>query len=93
MLTSSRTLGIAASVGYFIIETIAAPVLRLNDTLARIEDYLLVQSVHSWTALPVAENSPDVLQAFVVILAYTGFFVAVTFWVFRSRDIGGATGD
>ncbi len=93
VLTSSRTLGIAVSVGYFIVESIAAPVLRLNDTLARIEDYLLVQSVHSWTAAPTTESSSDLLRASVVILAYTIVFIALTYWVFRNRDIGGATGD
>ena len=93
VLTSSRTLGIAVSVGYFIVESIAAPILRLSDTLARIEDYLLVQSVHSWMAVPTTEDSSDLLRASVVILAYTVLFVALTYWVFKGRDIGGATGD
>ncbi len=93
VLTSSRSLGIALSVGYFIVETIAAPILRLNNTLARIEDYLLIQSFRSWTAVPLVEDTSDLLRAFVVILAYTALFIAIAAWVFKRRDIGGATGD
>ena len=93
VLTSSRGVGIALSIGYFIVESIVAPILNLNDTLANIADYLLIQSFRSWTAVPVAEKTSDALQAFVVILAYTVFFVAATSWVFKRRDIGGAVGD
>ena len=93
VLTSSRSLGIAVSVGYFIVESIAAPALRLNDTLARIEDYLLIQSFRSWTAVPLVGDTSDLLRVFVVILAYTALFIAITAWVVKRRDIGGATGD
>ena len=93
VLTSSSGVGIALSAGYFIVESIVAPLFHLNDTLANIADYLLIQSFRSWTAVPVAEESSDALQAFVVILAYSAFFVAATTWVFKRRDIRGAAGD
>ena len=92
VLTSSRSVGIAVSVGYFIVESIVAPVLRLSDTLAGVTDYLLIQSFRAWTAVPVAEDA-DLLRAFLVILAYTTVFIAATSWVFRRRDIVGAAGD
>ena len=92
VLTSSRSVGIAVSVGYLIVESIVAPLLRLSDTLANVADYLLVQSFRSWTAVPVVEGT-DLLQAFVVIFAYTVFFVAATSWIFKRRDIVGAVGD
>ncbi len=92
VLTSSRSVGIAVSVGYFIVESIVAPVLRLSDTLGNTTDYLLIQSFRSWIAVPVAEDG-DLLRAFLVILAYTTVFMVATSWVFRRRDIVGAAGD
>ena len=92
VLTSSRSVGIAVSVGYVIVESIVAPVLRLSDTFAGATDYLLVQSFRSWTDVPAVGGS-DLLQAFVVILAYTVFFVVATTWIFRRRDVVGAVGD
>ncbi|MDE2824395.1 MAG: ABC transporter permease subunit [Chloroflexota bacterium] len=90
VLTSSRGAGIAISIGYFIVDTTVTPLLNLNDTLAKVADYPLIQNFLSWTAV---DNSPDALQAFAVILAYTAVFIAVTSWVFKRRDIGGAVGD
>ena len=92
VLTSSRSVGIAVSVGYVIVESIVAPVLRLSDTFAGATDYLLIQSFRSWTEVPAVGGS-DLLQAFVVILAYTVFFVVATTWIFRRRDVVGAVGD
>lgn len=90
VLTSSRGLGIAISVGYFIVESIVAPLLQLNDTLANVADYLLIQGFRAWTAVPVGEGSSD---AFVAMLAYTVVLVAATSWIFKRRDISGAMGD
>ena len=53
VLTTSRGVGIALSVGYFIVESILATLLRLNDTLADVADYLLIQAFLSWTDYPV----------------------------------------
>ena len=93
VLTSSRGVGIALSVGYFMVESIAAPLLRLNDTLAEATDFLLIQSFRSWTDAPIAAETSDAVQSFVVILAYTVLFVAATSWIFKRRDISGAMGD
>ena len=93
VLTSSRSAGIAISIGYFIIETAVAPLLNLHDTLAKVADYPLIQNFLSWTAVPAMEDSSYALQAFVVILAQTFLLVVVTSWVFRRRDVGGAVGD
>ena len=93
VLTSSRGLGIAISVGYFIVESIVAPLLNLNDTLGDVADWLLIQGFRAWTAVPIGEGSSDTLQAFAAILAYTVVLVAATSWIFKRRDIGGAVGD
>ena len=93
VLTSSRGVGIVLSIGYFIAESTVAPLLHLNDTLSNVADYLLIQSFRSWTSAPLAEDSSNATQDFVVILAYTVLLIAAASWVFRRRDIGGAMGD
>ena len=93
VLTTSRGVGIALSVGYFIVESILATLLRLNDTLADVADYLLIQAFLSWTTIPSELNSSETLGVFVAILGYAIILVAATAWVFKQRDIGGAIGD
>ncbi len=93
VLTTSRGVGITLSVGYFIMESILATLLRLNDTLADVADYLLVQAFLSWTTIPTELNSSETLGVFVAILGYALVLVAATAWVIDRRDIGGASGD
>ena len=93
VLTTSRGVGIALSVGYFIVESILATLLRLNDTLADVADYLLIQAFLSWTTIPSELNSSETFGVFVAILGYAVILVAATAWVFKQRDIGGAVGD
>ena len=93
VLTTSRGVGIALSVGYFIVESILATLLRLNDTLADVADYLLIQAFLSWTTIPSELNSSETFGVFVAILGYAVILVAATAWVFKQRDIGGAIGD
>ncbi len=93
VLTTSRGVGIALSVGYFIVESIMATLLRLNDTLADVADYLLIQAFLSWTTIPSELNSSETFGVFVAILGYAVILVAATAWVFKQRDIGGAVGD
>lgn len=104
VLTSSTAVGIAVSIGYYFVEAILSPLLNLNDTLANINDFLLVASVNTWNAAPLVEvevsdggppveQSSDALQAFLVILVYTAVLLAVSFWLFMRRDIAGARGD
>lgn len=93
VLTTSRGVGITLSVGYFIVESILATLLRLNETLADVADYLLIQAFLSWTTIPSELNSSQALGVFLAILGYTVILVAATAWVFKQRDIAGATGD
>ena len=93
VLTTSRGVGIALSVGYFIMESILATLLRLNYTLPDVADYLLIQAFMSWTTIPSELNSSETLGVFVAILGYTVLLVAATTWIFKRRDIGGAIGD
>ena len=102
VLTSSTAVGIAVSIGYYLVEAILSPILNLNDTLSNMTDYLLVASVNTWNAAPLVEvevnsvsgkQSSDALQAFLVILVYTAVLLGVSFWLFMRRDIAGARGD
>ena len=102
VLTSSTAVGIAVSIGYYFVETNLSPILNLNETLSNVTDYLLVASVNTWNAAPLVEvevngvsgeQSPDALQAFLVILVYTAALLAASFWIFLRRDIAGARGD
>ena len=40
VLTSSRGVGIVLGIGYFVVESVVAPLLQLNDTLGNVADYL-----------------------------------------------------
>ncbi len=104
VLTSSTAVGIAVSIGYYLVEAILSPILNLNDTLSNVTDYLLVASVNTWNATalvevevsdggPPVEQSSDALQAFLVILVYTAVLLAASFYIFMRRDIAGARGD
>ncbi len=93
VLTTSRGVGIALSVGYFIVESILATLLRLNDALADVADYLLIQAFLSWTTVPSELDFSETLGVFVAILGYSAVLVVATAWVFKQRDIGGAVGD
>ena len=93
VLTSSRGMGIALSVGYVVAESIAVPLLQLSDTLASVADYLLVENFRSWTAVQVTGSSSDTLHGFLAILAYTVLLFGAASWIFQRRDITGALGD
>ncbi len=102
VLTSSTAVGIAVSIGYYLVEAILSPILNLNDTLSNVTDYLLVASVNTWNATALVEvevasvsgeQSSDALQAFLVILVYTAVLLAASFYIFMRRDIAGARGD
>lgn len=104
VLTQSSAVSMAVGLGYYVVELIVAPILRLNDSLARIADYLLGQIVDAWIArgsvsISVSADGtaaeripPEPLQAFFVILAYIVVLAAAAFWVFQRRDVAGAKG-
>ena len=80
VLTSSTAVGIAVSIGYYLL---VASVNTWNAApLVEVE----VNSVSG-------EQSSDALQAFIVILVYTAVLLGVSFWLFMRRDIAGARGD
>ncbi len=104
LLTQSSSVSMAVGLGYYVVELIVAPILRLNESLATVADYLLGQIVNTWVARGSVSVSvstdgsgaermpPEPLQAFFVILAYIVVLAAAGFWVFQRRDVAGAKG-
>ena len=103
VLTQSSSVSIAVGLGYYVVEMIAAPILRLNDSLAQMSDYLLGAIVNSWVArgptvevstggAPTERLPPEPLLAFFVILAYILVLAGAAFWIFQRRDVAGAKG-
>ena len=103
VLTQSAAAGMAIALGYYVIESIASPILNVTSWGENIADALLGNNVSEWmeSALVTVEvsgasstaNQPDTLQAFLVILAYTMVLGTAAFWIFLRRDIAGAKGE
>ena len=103
VLAQSASAGIAIALGYYVIELIAAPILNVTSWGQRIADFLLGNNVGEWMEAAFVSveidgasstaNQPEVLQAFLVILAYTLIFCIAAFFVFLRRDIAGAKGE
>ena len=101
ILTQSSAAGIGLSLGYLIVEwLVLPPILAINDSFEKINEGLLNRNVIEWMfagntqaaeTLDVA-RTPDTLQGFLAILAYTAAFTAAAFWLFLRRDITGAKG-
>ena len=102
-LTSSTALGITAFMVYYLIETTASPILNNFDWFQRISEYLLspdvttvLQASYGEVSISINGSSdaaqPDILQAVLVLAAYTLVFGALTFWLFQRRNITGAKG-
>ena len=104
VLTRSSGSAMGIGMGYFVIELIVGPVLRNFERLSDLSEMLLGTHVGRWMEAVVVEVSvsgdgaaadqvpPDALQTFLVLLAYTGVFLALALWVFQRRDVTGATG-
>ena len=100
VLTQSAAAGIAIALGYFVIESIAAPILHLTGWGESIAGFTLSNSVSEWigyanvtmevSGASSEVNQLDTLQAFLVILAYTIVLSAAGLWIFLRRDITGA---
>ena len=103
VLTQSSAISIAASLGYYVLELIVTPLLRINETLEKLTDFILGGSVNNWMQVAFVEvevnnqggfnEQTNNFQAFLVILAYILVLGAVAFWVFQRRDITGAKGE
>ena len=105
VLTQSSAMSIALSLGYYVVELIAVPILGLNETLSKVTDYVLGPSVDEWmesaalVSVSVSSNGdmppvdePSALRSFLVILCYAVVLGAAAFWMFQRRDITGARG-
>ena len=92
VVTQSTAQGISISMGYYLLELIAAPIIGgIADWLASVLDVALLGSnVGEWMS---TANTTDTLRAFFVILAYTAVFVAASLWIFQRRDVAGAKGE
>ena len=48
VLTQSSAISIAASLGYYVLELIVTPLLRINETFEKLTDFILGGSVNNW---------------------------------------------
>ena len=103
VLTQSTGTGLAASLGYYVVELIVVPILGNYERVDWIRDAVLGHNVSAWlqtgfveveldAAAAEAASQPDPLQAFLVILAYTIVLAGAAFWLFQHRDVAGAKG-
>ncbi len=105
VLTQSTGTGLAASLGYYVVELIVVPILGGYERVEWVRDVILGHNVSEWLQTTFVEvdveldageqaaaNQPDALQAFLVILAYVAVLGAAAFALFLRRDITGAKG-
>ncbi len=100
VLTQSSAMGIALSVGYYVVELIVPPIVQVVDRLQSLSDFTIGGSVTNWMSFALVDVSsgvdsaaqPDALQSFLVILVYTAAPSAAAFWLFLRRDVTGAKG-
>ncbi|HUV44085.1 MAG TPA: hypothetical protein VMW13_04560 [Dehalococcoidales bacterium] len=96
--------GIALGIGIFFLESIITAFMSLaGGWIARIPDYLLTANVRAITAqsnLPpgmsmgmggnsLSDQLPELWLAFVILAAYSLFFIGLAFYLFRKRDVTG----
>ena len=104
VLTSSSSMGISLSLGYYFVELFVAPIFQLTSWLQNAPDYLIVQNVNIWmgeaavvgaevTRDGVSLETPGTLHAFVVMLVYIVVLGVAAFRLFMRKDIAGATGE
>jgi len=99
VLTASSGMGIAISVGYYVIEQIVVGILASFDWFEGISTFVLGRAASGW--MDVDEFSfgpggigalPDDLPAALVMLAYTVILGGLAFWLFQRKDVAGAKG-
>ena len=102
VLTQSTAQGISLSVMTYVAEAMVIPaLLAISEKLERINEGLLSSNVREWISLGDSKaavalkgaEAPDMLQAFLVILAYSVVMLVVSMWLFQRRDLSGAKGE
>ena len=99
VLTSSSGMGIAISVGYYVIEQIVVGILANFAWFEGISTFVLGRAASGW--MDTGDFSfgaggvgavPDPLPAAMVMLAYTVILGGLAFWLFQRKDVAGAKG-
>ena len=106
ILTSSSSMGIAMSGGYYFAEFLLVRILGgLFDWFSNVTDYLLGANTTIWmTTTDVVTTAgsaslfdiadpPGTLHAFLVLLIYVVVLGGVATWLFQRRDIAGERGE
>lgn len=97
VLTSSVGTSLAIVMAYHLVELIFVPILSswLNG-FKDVADYLLGPNVAAWLGTSVPQiwigERPDTVYAPLVLMGYILVVGAATFWLFRRKDVAGATG-
>lgn len=98
VLTSSVGTSLAIVVAYHLAELIFVPILSswLNG-FRSVADYMLGHNVAAWLGTSVPQvvgfgGRPDTVHALLVLMGYIVVVGAATFWLFRRKDVAGATG-
>ena len=103
VLTQSTGTGLAASLGYYVVELIVVPIIGNYERVDWVRDFVIGHNVTEWLQVgfvevevnadaPEAASQADPLQAFLVILAYTVALAGAAYWIFQRRDVAGARG-
>lgn len=99
VLTSSSGMGIAISVGYYVIEQIVVGILANFEWFEGISTFVLGRAASGW--MDSGDFSfgaggigavPDPLPAAMVMLAYTVILGGLAFVLFQRKDVAGAKG-
>ncbi len=99
VLTSSSGMGIAISVGYYVIEQIVVGILANFAWFEGISTFVLGRAASGWMdtggfsfGAGGVGAVPDPLPAAMVMLAYTVILGGLAFWIFQRKDVAGAKG-
>ena len=104
VLTSSSSMGIAASLAYYFAETLVVQTLgRQFDWFDSVTDFLIGPNTAAWmteTGVVTTEGGlfsvgdpPGTLHAFLVVTAYMVIAGVAALWLFQRRDVAGARGE
>lgn len=93
VLTRSTAGGMALGLVYYFGEQILVSLLgQMLDWLADVGKYLPVHGIMQWAGSSQAEDPLGAVMLAVMMALYTIGFLVFAFWLFRRRDITGASG-